>query len=159
MAADFTPEELKAVASVPMLAGLTVSMVDLGLISTIPEIAALSKEIAGAAKKYPDNSIIQTIFSETAIKNGTTKLDKPEIKAEEVESGALVDRAIEAIHTALNLLQNRATPEEITEYKDFIYTCAEAVAKAAGSGLFGTGVKVSDKEAAALEKLKATLAV
>lgn len=159
MTADFTLEELKAIAAAPMLAGLTVSMVDLGLISTIPEIAALSKEMAGAAKKYPHNSIIQAVFSEEAIREGSVKLEQPDIKAEDVESGALVDQAIEAITVALDVLQDRVPVEEVNEYKGFIYTCAEAVAQAAGSGIFGTGVKVSDKEAAALERFKAVLAV
>lgn len=157
MAADFTLEELQAIAAAPMLAGLTVSMVDLGLISTLPEIAALSQQIAGAAKKYPQNSIIQAVFSEAAIKDGSVKFDKPEITPEEVESGALVERAIEAINVALNVLQDRVPPAEVSEYKGFIYTCAEAVAQAAGSGIFGTGVKVSDREAAALTRLKAAL--
>ncbi|MBL1177511.1 hypothetical protein [Pantanalinema sp. GBBB05] len=159
MTADFTLEELKAIAAAPMLAGLTVSMIDLGLISTIPEIAALSKEMAGAAKKYPHNSIIQAVFSEAAIKEGSVKLEQPDIKAEDVESGALIEQAIEAITVALDVLKDRVPVEEVNEYKGFIYTCAEAVAQAAGSGIFGTGIKVSAKESAALERLKAVLAV
>ncbi len=157
MAANFTPEELKTIAEAPMIAGLAVSMVDLGIVSTVPEAAALSKEVVGAAKKYPDNAVIQSVFSEAALKSGSIKLDRPEIKPEDVESGALVDQAIATINAALALMQDKATAAEIIEYKGFIYACAEAVANAAGSGLFGTGTKVSEKEAAALAKFKSVL--
>lgn len=153
----FTLDELKAIAQAPVLTGLAVSMVDLGLVSTVPEAAALSKEIAEAATKYLNNSVIQSVFSEEVIRSGKVKLDKPEVKPEDVQSGKIVDDAIAAINSALALLNGKATPEEITEYKGFVYDCAEAVANAAGSGLFGSGAKVSDKEAAALTKFKAAL--
>ncbi|MDX2240558.1 MAG: hypothetical protein NW224_07745 [Leptolyngbyaceae cyanobacterium bins.302] len=157
MPTSFSLEESKTLAQAPVLAGLAVSMVDLGIVSTVPEAAALSQQIAGAAQKYPNNSVIQSVFSEEAFKSGVVKLDKPEIKPEDVESGALVEQAIATINTALALLNGKASSEEITEYKAFIYACAEAVANAAGSGLFGIGAKVSDKEAAALAKFKSVL--
>lgn len=159
MAENFTLEEAKTIAQAPVMAGLAISMVDVGILSTVPEAAALGKEVAGAATKYASNSVIQAVFSEEALKSGTVKLDKPEIKAEDVEAGVLVDQAIAAINAAVGLLDGKATVAEIQEYKEFILTCAEAVAKAAGSGLFGSGAKVSDKEAAALAKIKAVLGV
>lgn len=157
MVASYTPEEMTMIAEAPMLTGLAVAMVDVGIISTAIEAAAISKEIAGVAKKYPNNSVIQAVFSEAALKSGNVKLQKPEIKPEEVESGALVDKAIASVTTALSLLAGKATPEEIAEYKTFVYSCGDSVANAAGSGLFGAGQKVSDKEAVALAKLKAAL--
>lgn len=157
MATNFTPDELKTIIKAPMMTGLAVSMVDLGLVSTVPEAAALSKEMAGAAIKYPNNTVIQSVFSDEAIKSGTVKVDRPEVKPEDVKSGKVVDDAIAAINSALALLNGKASSEEIAEYKGFVYDCAEAVANAAGSGLFGSGEKVSDKEAAALTKLKAVL--
>ncbi len=159
MVENFTPQELTAIAAAPMIAGLAVAMVDLGIVSSVIEATALSKEIAGAAKKYPNNTIIQSVFSEAVLRSGAVKPEKPEIKPEEVQSGAVVDKAIDSINAALTVLDGKATPEEIQEYKAFIYASANAVANAAGSGLFGSGAKVSNKEAAALGKLKATLAI
>ncbi|MBV9385224.1 MAG: hypothetical protein JOZ78_02225 [Chroococcidiopsidaceae cyanobacterium CP_BM_ER_R8_30] len=156
---NYTPQELNVIAEAPVLTGLAVSLVDLGIVSAVTEAAALSTQLVGAAKKYPNNTIIQSVFSEAAFKSGAAKLQKPEINSEEVQSGAIVDRAIASINAALTMLQGKAASEEIQEYKAFIYTIAEAVANAAGSGLFGSGAKVSDKEAAALAKLKAALAV
>jgi hypothetical protein len=158
MPATYSDQDLAALVGAPMMVGLTVAMADLGIVSTAIEAAALSKEMATAAQKYPNNSIIQAVFSEEAIKSGKVKPEKPEIKPEEVESGAVVDKAIASIQAAVAAAQGKASDVEIAEYKSFIYACGEAVAQAAGDGLFGSGEKVSDKEKAVLAKLKAALA-
>lgn len=156
--ATYTTEALQAIATAPMMTGLSVAMIDMGIVSTAIEAAAMSKQIAGAADKYPTNSIIQAVFSEAALKAGQVKLEKPDIRPEDVASGAVVDQAITAIHAALAAVAGNATDTEITEYKQFIYDCGQAVAAAAGSGLFGSGSpKVSDQEAAALARLKTEL--
>jgi hypothetical protein len=160
MMTTYTTEELKTLIQAPMLVSMAVAMVDLGIVSTAIEAATMSKEIVGAAKKYPNNSIIQAGFSEEVLKSDVAKMEKPEIQSEDVESGAIVDKAIEAVNAAIATTNGKATPEEVQEYKNFIYSCADAVANAAGSGLFGSGnPKVSDKEAAALAKLKTALAI
>lgn len=156
----YTSEQLSAIAEAPMMIGMAVAMVDMGIVSTAIEAAAMSKEVAGAAAKYPSNSIIQSVFSEAAMKSGAIKMEKPEIKPEDVQSGAVVDKAITAVNDAVAIVSGQATPEEIAEFKQFVYSCADAVANAAGTGLFGSGnPKVSDKEAAALAKIKAALAI
>jgi hypothetical protein len=158
--ATYTPEELSKIAEAPMMIGMAVAMVDMGIISTAIEAAAMSKEVAGAAAKYPNNSIIQAVFSEAAIKSGSVKMEKPDIKPEDVQSGAVVDKALAVVDAAVAAIGDKATPAEVTEFKQFVYACADAVANAAGSGLFGSGnPKVSDKEAVALAKIKAAFAV
>ncbi|PZO40689.1 MAG: hypothetical protein DCF21_17800 [Leptolyngbya sp.] len=157
---DYTTEELQIIVKAPLLTGLSVALVDLGIVSTAIEAAALSKEIAGAAQKYPGNSIIQAALSEEALKSGKVKLEKPEIKPEDVESGTVIDSAIAACNTAIQVVEGKSTAEEIAQYKQFIYDSAVAVAEAAGRGIFGSGSqKVSDREAAALDRLKIALAV
>jgi hypothetical protein len=160
MPASYTPQELSTIAEAPMLVGMAIAAVDMGIVSTAIEAAAMSREITGAAKRYPNNSIIQSTFAEEVLRSGVVKLEKPSLKAEDVQSGALVDQALAAVDAALTTIGTRATPEEILEYKQFIYACADAVANAAGSGLFGSGSpKISDKEAAALTKVKAALGI
>ncbi len=160
MTATYSAQELSTIANAAMMTGMAVAMADMGIVSSAIEAAAMSKEIVGAAAKYPSNTIIQAAFSEAAIKGGTVKMDKPEIKAEEIKSGVFVDKSIESINSAVSALNGKATPAEIQEYKTFIYACADAVAKAAGSGLFGSGAqKVSDQEAAALTKIKTALGI
>jgi hypothetical protein len=158
MSAVYTDQELTTLVTAPVLVGLTVAVADLGIVSTAIEAAALSKEIATVANKYPNNSLIQSAFSQEAIKSGKVKPEKPELKPEEIESGAVVDKAIAAINAALTVAQGKASAAEIDEYKDFIYASADAVANAAGSGLFGAGEKVSEKEKVVLAKIKTALA-
>jgi hypothetical protein len=159
MVTSYTPSEMTTIAEAPMMAGLAVAMVDMGIVSTAIEATAMSNQIAGAAAKYPSNSIIQSVFSSEALKSGAVKLQKPEITPEEVQSGAVVDKAIASLQAALTIVDGKASPDEIQQYKEFVYTCADAVANAAGSGLFGSGAKVSAKEAAALAKFKTALTI
>lgn len=156
----YTSEELSAIAQAPMTIGMAVAMADLGIISTAIEAVALSKEIVGAAKKYPTNSIVQAAFSEAALTSGQIERKKPDLTAAEIQSGAIVTKAIESVDRAVTAVGSKAKPEEVTEFKQFIYACAEAVANAAGSGLFGSGSpKVSPAEASALAKIKAALSI
>jgi hypothetical protein len=157
---NYTSEELLKIAGGVMVSGMAVAMVDMGIVSTAIEATAMSKEIAGAAKKYPNNAIIQALFSEEAIKKA--KADKPDpiaIKPEEMKPETAIATATTKINEALAILNQKATPGDVQQYKEFIYACADRVANAAGSGLFGSGVKVSEKEAAALASLKGVLGV
>jgi hypothetical protein len=154
----YTSDELNAIAQAPMAIGMAVAMADMGIISTAIEAVALTKEIVGAAKKYPHNSIVQAAFSEAALTSKQIDRKKMDVQAEDVKSGVIVTKAIATVDFALAAIGSKATPEEITEFKQFIYACAQAVASAAGSGLFGSGdPKVSPEEAAALAKIKVSL--
>jgi hypothetical protein len=156
----YTSDELSAIAQAPMSIGMAVAMADMGIVSTAIEAVALTKEIVGAAKKYPSNSIVQAAFSEAALTSGKIERKKMDVKAEDVESGEIVIKAIASVDLAVAAIGDKATPAEVTEFKQFIYACAEAVANAAGSGLFGSGnPKVSPEEAAALAKIKAALSI
>jgi hypothetical protein len=157
---NYMPQDLNTIAEAPMFIGMAVALVDMGVVSTAIEAVALSKQLAEVAQKYPSNSIIQSVFSEEMLKSRQSKMTKPDIKPEDIQSGAVVDHAIAATNSALSAVEGKATSEEIKQYKEFVYACAEAVANAAGSGLFGSGSpKVSDKEASALAKIKAALSV
>jgi hypothetical protein len=149
----YTADESKTVMQAVMMSGMAVAIADMGLVSTAIEMSALAKELVGATKHFPNNSIIQGVFSEDNLKH----LSTGEVPKDLTPANA-ADKAMEAINSATSLLSTKATPEEVSEFKQFIYACAEAVASAAGSGLFGSGAnKVSDKEAATLAKLKTAL--
>jgi hypothetical protein len=156
----YTTEELNTIADAPMTLGMAVAMADMGIISTAIEAVALTKEIVGAGKKYPNNSIVQAAFSEAVMTGGKIQHKKPDVKPEDIQSGAFVTQAISSVDRAVAAIGSKATPAEITEFKQFVYACAEAVASAAGSGLFGSGdPKISPAEASALTKIKAGLGI
>ncbi len=156
----YTSDELNAIASAPMTVGMAVAIADMGIISSAIEAVALTKEIVGAGKKYPNNSIVQAVFSEAVLASGKIQRKQPDFKPEDIESGTFVTKAIASVDLALAAIGDKATPAEITEFKQFVYACAEAVASAAGSGLFGSGdPKISPSEASALSKIKAGLSI
>jgi hypothetical protein len=63
MTTAYSAEELKEIVNGAMLIGMGVAMADMGVVSTAIEASAMSKELMGAAAKYPNNSIIQAAFS------------------------------------------------------------------------------------------------
>jgi hypothetical protein len=137
--ATYTPDELSAIANAPMSIGMAVAMADMGIFSSAIEAVALTKEIVGAAN---------------------IKRQKPDVTAEDVKSGAIITKAIASVDVAVSAIGTKATPAEVAEFKQFIYACAETVASAAGSGLFGSGdPKVSTEEATALAKIKVALSL
>jgi hypothetical protein len=149
----YTADESKTVMQAVMMSGMAVAIADMGLVSTAIEMSALAKELVAATQHFPNNSIIQAVFAEDNLKH----LGQGEVPKDITPANA-ADKAIEAINSATSMLSAKATPEEVNEFKKFIYTSAEAVANAAGSGLFGSGAtKVSDQEAATLSKLKTAL--
>lgn len=155
MTSTYTSEEAMKVLKAVTLSGIAVSVADIGIVSTAIEATALAKEVVGVSKKYPNNSIIQGVFSEEAIKTFSPGEAPKDLTPENA-----ADQAIAAINDALSTLETKATPEEIGEYKQFIYSAAEQVASAAGSGLFGSGnPKVSTTESAVLTKLKGALGI
>lgn len=155
MTTPYTQEESAQVIRAVTISGLAVAIADMGIVSTAIEAAALTKEVMGAAQKYPDNSIIQSVFSNESIKQNT-----PTSPPEGLTPDNAAETAVSAINDAIAVISQKATPEEVSQFKQFVYACSEAVANAAGEGLFGTGaVKVSAKEAATLAKIRAALAV
>lgn len=149
---EYTEKELQTLREAVLTSGIAVVMCEFTLISTPIEVATLAKELMKAAKKHPHNQLIQTLFGEAAGKQQSKQKGK-EIK---VTPENALEIAIDQINQAIIILQQKS-PEEIHPYKEFIYACASRVANAAGEGLFGTGNKVSQKEAATLAKLKTAL--
>lgn len=153
VSANYSESELDTLRQAAIMSGHAVVFCEFTIVSMSIEIAALGKEITSAAKNYPHSPLIQTLFA-----NYT---EKPENAAKQEPTDVIPEKILESaknlIRQALGILNTKASPEEIKEYKQFIYTCADRVANAAGEGLFGTGEKVSKKEAATLRELKAAL--
>ncbi|MGA9382896.1 MAG: hypothetical protein WBV73_29395 [Phormidium sp.] len=151
---EYTEKELQTLREAVLTSGIAVVMCEFTLISTPIEVATLAKELIKAAKKHPHNQLIQTLFGEAGGKK-QSKQKNQEIK---VNAENALEIAIAQINHAILILQQKA-PEEIYAYKEFIYACAERVANAAGEGLFGTGKKISKKEAATLAQLQFALSL
>jgi hypothetical protein len=135
--ADFTEEEWKLLREAPTSAGMLVIESDRG--GTIRETFSMAKAYTDARKEHGASALLDDIVSE-----------KPEVdrtrfgSAEELRSNLL-----QHIRDAVDLLQQKATPEELEEYRRFIATVADRVANAHREG----GERVSDPERQAIAEI------
>ncbi len=119
-------------------------------IGTMREFRDGIKYIANAKNKYPRNALIQNMI---------VGADK---SIQEVQVYTVSERQ-EAVWAYQNRIDETisilANDEEAKEFKRILVELAQAVAGAAGFGIFGTGEKVSVAEATFIDALKQRLGV
>lgn len=137
--ADFTEEEWNVVREGPPAAGMMVLVAQGG--GSFRETWALAKTYAEARKQHGESELLDELVSE-----------KPDLKkydsAEEFEQ-----RGMDGLRQAIEVLERKATPEEVDAYKRFVLEVAQRVAKAHEE----EGEPVSPAERAAIEKVASTV--
>jgi hypothetical protein len=139
--ADFTPEEWDAVLEGPTSAGMIVATAERG--GTFREAFAMAKAFAEARKEHGDSELLDEIVSEKPEMDRTKSRSPEELKA----------NGLERIREAVALVEQKATPEELADYRRFTLTLANRVAGAKEEG----DQPVSDSETAAIEEIRAAL--
>lgn len=145
--ADFDPAEWTTLMEGPLIAGMSVLGAARG--GLIRESLAIGETYARARKHHRESDLLDDLVSET-----------PTIDPDQVPpAGAMADAAVERLRLALELLEQRASAQEIEAYKRFVMSVAEAAAGANREGGFlGIGGQpVSERERAALDALAAAL--
>ena len=158
MTLDLSAEERDTLMGGPLAAAMAVMAVDMGIFSSAQEAIALGRELAGAAQRYAANPLISGLFDPEALKQGIHP-QKLEVTPQDVRDGRLMDKALEVVDRSVALARSKADDASVNQYCQLIVEGCEAVAAAAGSGLFGSGEKVSDAEKAALDRLRQHLGV
>ena len=147
--ADFNAEEWATIAEAPLLAGVRVVAAERG--GAIRESIAMSKVYAAARQSHGDSTLLDELVA-----------SPPAIDPQRLQAGGSSDPAAvssERLRTAVGLLSSKATPEDVSAYKEFVLALAQAAAEAHKEGGFiGIGGKpISPKEQAALDELRAVL--
>jgi hypothetical protein len=144
--ADFTEEEWKLILQGPTSAGLLVVASDRG--GSIRESFSMAKAYGEARQDHGDSELLDTIVAE-----------KPEVdKARPHSPEELTEHGLQHLRDAVALLERKATPEEVDEYKRFIVGLAGRVAEARKEGFLGlSGERVSSDERAAVEQIAEAL--
>jgi hypothetical protein len=144
--ADFTDEEWKLVLEAPPSAGLIVIASDRG--GSVRESFSMAKAYTEARKEHGESELLDEIVNA-----------KPEMDHTRFHSpGELKEASLKHITDAVALLKEKATPEELDEYKKFIVALANRVAEARKEGFMGlSGERVSDDEKAAISEIEAAL--
>ena len=140
---EFNGEEWERVARGPVLAGVMVALADRG--GSFRESLALGKAYAAAKRDEGGTELLNELVA------SPPSLDR--------ESAGQPDQIPEQIREAVRIVDEKATPEEAEEYRQFILRLADVVAHAHNEGgVLGIGGKeVSEEEQAALDRLSSTV--
>jgi hypothetical protein len=134
---DFSPEEWEAILKGPPSAGMIVTTAQRG--GTFRESFSMAKAYAEARQQHGDSELLDEIAS-----------TKPEIDHTRYHSTEeLKEHGLAHLRDAVELLERKATPEEIEEYRRFVLNLANRVAEA-HKGVSGT-------ERAAMEEIAQAL--
>jgi hypothetical protein len=139
---DFTPEEWEVVREGPTSAGMIVSTAQRG--GTFREVFAMAKAYAEARQEHGDSALLDELVSH-----------KPEMdRAKSHSAEELKEHGLQRIREAVALLEQKATPEEVEDYRRFVISLAERVA---GAKKEGDGSPVSEAETAAIAAVSEAL--
>lgn len=144
--ADFTDEEWKTVLEAPPSAGLLVIASDRG--GSIRETFSMAKAYTEARKQHGESELLDDLVNAKPEMDHTRYHSPEELKA----------ACLKHLSDGVSLLNEKATPDEVEEYKKFIVGLANRVAEARKEGFMGlSGDRVSDDERGAIEEIEAAL--
>jgi hypothetical protein len=138
---DFTPEEWQVVLEGPPSAGLIVVTAQRG--GSFRETIAMAKAYAEARQQHGESELLDEIVSAKPQTDHTRYHSAEELK----------EQGLQHLRDAVALLQRKATPEELEDYRRFALNLAIRVANAHREG----GENVSPAERAALDEIAASL--
>jgi hypothetical protein len=139
--ADFAEEEWRTVLEGPPSAGMVVMAAAHG--GTFKETFAIGKAYAEARKLHGESELLDEIVSAKPAVDRTHYHSVEELKQHELQH----------IRDAVEVLERKATAEELGDYRRFVLALAERVAEAHREH----GVVVSDQEQAALAEISGSL--
>jgi hypothetical protein len=120
--ADFTDEEWKLLREAPTGAGMLVIQADRG--GTFRETFSMARAYADARKEHGSSQLLDDIVSEKPEVDRTRFGSQEELRA----------NLLQHVRDAVALLEGKATPEELGEYRGFILKVANRVAEAHREG-------------------------
>ena len=143
---DFTDEEWEQILQGPPTAGLIVITAQRG--GSFRESFSMAKAYSEARRQHGDSELLDTIAS-----------TKPEVDHTRYHSPEeLREHGLAHLRDAVALLEQKATPEEVDDYKRFVINLAQRVAEAHKEGFLGlSGERVSDAEREAIEEIAQAL--
>jgi hypothetical protein len=139
--ADFTEQEWQVVLEGPPSAGLIVVTAQRG--GTFRETIAIAKAYVEARQQHGESELLDEIVSAKPETDHTRYHSAEELK----------EQGLQHLRDAVALLERKATPEELEDYRRFVLNLAERVASAHREG----GAGVSPAERAAIEDIAASL--
>jgi hypothetical protein len=140
--ADFTTEEWDVILEGPTSAGMIVSTAERG--GSFREAFAMAKAFTEARKEHGDSALLDEIVSHKPEMDHTRSHSAEELK----------EHGLQRIRDAIALLEQKATPKEVDDYRRFVTSLAERVADAKSEK---DDKPVSDAESAAIAAIAKAL--
>lgn len=138
---DFTEQEWETVLKGPPAAGLMVAAASKG--GTWKESFAIAKSYTEARKQHGSSELLDAIVAA-----------KPQVDHHMFHSYEEVKQAsVEHLQNAVGVLESKATPDELNDYRRFVLTLSDHVANAHRED----GMAVSGGEQAAIADITAAL--
>jgi hypothetical protein len=134
---DFTPEEWKLILEAPPSAGMIVVTAQRG--GSFRETIAMAKAYVEARQQHGNSELLDDIVA--------AKPERDHTHSHSVED--LKQRGLQHLRESVTLLQTKATPEEVDEYRRFIVNLTHHVAAAHREH----GLDVSEAEQAAINDI------
>jgi hypothetical protein len=146
--ADFNAEEWSKVVDGPLYAGMRVISAERG--GTLRETVAMSRVYQEARARGGDSELLDELMK------SPPSIDPDRIRE---AGGDLATVTTQQLRDAMAILEAKASPAEVDDYKRFVMTVAQAVAEAHKEGGFlGIGgTAVSDAENQALDEISGAL--
>src|SRR6516164_1030453 len=141
--ADFTEQEWKTVLEAPPAAGMIVVMAGRG--GTIRETFAVGKAYVEARQQHGESELLDEIVAAKPERDHTRYHSFDELR----------QHGLQHLRDAVSLLEQKATPGEVEDYRQFIITLANRVADAHREH----GHAVSNAERAAIQDISSNLGV
>ena len=135
--ADFTDEQWTQVLEGPPSAGMIVMTAQRG--GTFRESFALAKSYVEARQQHGGSELIDEIVAAKPERDHTRYHSPDELKT----------AGLQHLRDAVAVLEQKATPEEVEDYRKFVLALADRVANAHREG----GQAVSDAERRAIEDI------
>jgi hypothetical protein len=139
--ADFSTEEWQLILEAPPSAGMIVVTAQRG--GTFRETIAMAKAYVEARQQHGESELLDEIVAAKPERDHTHYHSPEELK----------QAGMQHLRDSVALLEGKATPAEVDEYRRFIVTLAQKVAAAHREH----GQDVSDAEEAAINEIKAAL--
>ncbi len=154
---DFTAEEWEQLLEAPMSIAMYIAVASPSIFGSIKEAVSVAKNIA---KKTQEGTteLLSFLLAEFQDKEAA-KQAQPEFESKDPAS--IKQEVLDELGAVVTLLDEKASAEEASEIKSWLYQVGVDAANASKEGGFlGIGaVRVSDEEKAALEELAGVLGV
>ena len=138
---DFTPEEWQLILEAPPSAGMIVVLAQRG--GTFRETIAMAKAYAEARQHHGESELLDEIVAAKPERDHTHYHSYEELK----------QHGLQHLHDSVVLLESKATPAEVDEYRQFIVTLSHEVAAAHREH----GQEVSESEQSAINDITEAL--